>query len=148
MQAAGVSRSPRREMFGACTGALLDFLVVSMSGLLVPLMALDFGASPATIGVLLSVTSVGSLVAAVPAGFLVARLGTRRLIVQSCFLTGAACLYVYIFPSLLSLFIGLTVFGVGWTVFAVAVQCHVGAIGGRDASSNFGWYGTAVAMAR
>jgi len=60
MQAAGVSRSPRREMIGACTGALLDFLVVSMSGLLVPLMALDFGASPATIGVLLSVTSVGS----------------------------------------------------------------------------------------
>jgi MFS family permease len=54
---------------------------------------------------------------------------------------------VYLFPSLLSLFVGLTVFGIGWTVFAVAVQCHIGSIGGgRDASSNFGWYGTSVAL--
>lgn len=136
-----------REMVGSCTGALLDFLVVSMSGLLVPLMAVDLGASPAAIGVLLSVSSIGSLVAAVPAGFLVARMGTRSLIVGSCFLTGASCLYVYGFPSLLSLFLGLTVFGVGWTVFAVAVQCHIGGIGGGgDASSNFGWYGTSVAV--
>jgi len=134
-------------MVGTCAGALLDFLVVSMSGLLVPLMAVDLGASPAMIGVLLSVSGVGSLIAAVPAGVLVARMGTRRLIVGSCFLTGAACLYVYLSPSMASLFFGLTVFGIGWTVFAVAVQCHIGSIGGGgDASSNFGWYGTSVAV--
>lgn len=146
MQAAGVSRSRSRQMIGACTGALLEFLVVSMSGLLVPLMALDLGADTAMIGVLLSVTSIGALLASVPAGFLVARVGTRCLVVGSCCLAAASCLSVVVFPSLASLFVGLTVFGVAWTVFAVAVQCHIGAIGGGDASTNFGWYGTAVAV--
>ncbi len=149
MTGAGVATQARRpgEMLGTCTGALLEFLVVSMSGLLVPLMAMELGASAAGIGVLIGVTNLGALVAAVPAGFLVARMGTRRLIVGSCVLAGASCFFVYLFPSIASLYLGLTVFGVGWTVFAVAVQCHIGAIGGKgDVNTNFGWYGTSVAL--
>ncbi len=134
-------------MAGACAGSVVVFLVVSMSGLLVPLMAVDMGATPAAIGLLLSVSGIGSLVAAVPAGLVVAAMGTRLVIVGSCIVMGASCLYVFLFPSLVSLFLGLSVFGIGWTALAVAVQCYIGAIGGKEhVSSNFGWYGMSVAV--
>jgi MFS family permease len=136
-----------RDLFGACAGALLQFLVVSMSGLLVPLMALDLGATPQRIGVLLSVSNVGALIAAVPSGMLVSRYGTRAMVVASSVIACLSCLYIYLWPSMTSLLVGLTVFGIGWTVFAVAAQCHIGAIGGEgNSNSNFGWYGTSVAV--
>jgi MFS family permease len=58
-----------------------------------------------------------------------------------------ACCYLYIFPTYNSLYFGLTLYMLCRTFFAVSVQVHVGSLrGARDVSSNFGWYGTAIAI--
>ena len=136
-----------RELFGVCAVSLFSFLSVAMTGLLVPLMALDLGAGPATVGLLIGVSNIGALALAVPAGVMVRRLGARKLLVAAFLIMGAGCLLIYLAPTITALFVGLSVYGLGRTVSAVAIQTHVGGIAGtKDASRNFGWYGTAVAM--
>jgi MFS family permease len=135
------------ELAAACWGALLSFIVVAMAGPLVPLMALDLGASPATLGLLISVANVGALLAAVPSGWVIGRTGSRIPMVAATIVIAGSCLFIHLSPTLPSLFVGLVFFGIGRTVSAVAIQCYVGGLRGTtDASVNFGWYGTAVAV--
>jgi MFS family permease len=67
--------------------------------------------------------------------------------VAATVLIACSCFFIYLSPTLLSLFAGMVFFGIGRTVSAVAIQCYVGGLRGTtDASVNFGWYGTAVAI--
>ena len=135
------------DLTGACAGALLSFLVVAMAGPLIPLMALDLGARPATLGLLVSVANVGALVASVPSGILIGKIGSRGPMVLSTALIAGSCLFIYLYPTLPSLFAGLIFFGIGRTVSAIGIQCYIGGLRGTtDVSTNFGWYGAAVGV--
>lgn len=135
------------ELVAICVGAMLKFIAVSMSAPLIPLAALEMGASPSMMGLILGVSNIGALFCAMPTGFLIRRIGTRLPMVLSGLAMGVSCLFLYLYPTLIGLFVGLTFFGITRTVNAIAIQAHVGALGGRGrAGMNFGWYGTAISV--
>ena len=104
-------RSARRELFGLCIGVMLASTALSMSAPLIPLQVTALGAAPSLLGVLISVTSIGSLLIAVPSGVLAQRFGTRVLVVTASLLIAASCLLIHTLPVIGVFFIGLT-FGI------------------------------------
>ncbi len=135
------------ELIGTCSGAMLTFISVSMSAPLIPLAALELGASPSMMGFLMGVSNIGALLFAIPTGFIIRRAGTRLPIVLSGIAAAASCLFLYLFPTLPGLFIGLILFGIGRTVNAIGIQSHVGGLGRTgEAGANFAWYGIAIAV--
>jgi MFS family permease len=142
-----VKLAEHRELISACSSAMFCFVVVSMSGPLIPLQAIELGASPGMLGLLMGISAVGAVLAAVPSGYIIRSFGTRLPLVLSSLGMSASCFYLYFFPSLLNLFLGLTVFQLFRTVFAVSIQSHVGGLRSTgDVSANFGWYGVAIAV--
>lgn len=136
-----------RQFFGICTGAILAFMGFSMTDPLVPLMVTDLGASPRMLGVLMSLTSIGSCFTAIPAGMLVQHYGTRIPIIMGCILSALSCLFLYFFPSFRALLCGLTIYNIAKIILIVAAQAHVGNLGeGRDASRDFGRYAAATSV--
>ena len=60
-----------RELLGVCVAAALAFAVFNMAAPLVPLMLLDLNASPGLLGLVISVSALGSLFVGIPGGVLV-----------------------------------------------------------------------------
>ena len=142
-----VTASAGRELLGLCVGTAVAFAGFTMSGPLVPLQALALGASPGLIGLLMSVTAVGSLLVAVPAGAAVQRHGTRLPMVLACLLMAASSALPALSPTLGAIFVGLTLFEIGRILVIVGAQGHVANLGtGRDSGLDFGWYGSAAAI--
>jgi len=126
---------------------MLCFIVVSMSGPLIPLQAIGLGASPGLLGLLMGLSALGAIFAAVPSGYFVRSYGTRIPLTVASLAMAGCCLFLYLFPSLLNLFLGLTGFQLFRTVFAVSIQSHVGGLRSTgDVSANFGWYGVAIGV--
>lgn len=87
-----------------------------------PLLAIELGASLGQAALAVALLGVGSLIASLPAGALVARIGERRAlaaagIVDALAMTGAA-----LAPSLLWLALAVTASGMAWAVFLLARQ--------------------------
>jgi MFS family permease len=135
-----------RELIGLCVGASFVFVVFTMSGPLVPLMLMDLGASPSLLGLVLSVSAIGSLVVGVPGGLLVKRFGTRLPIIAGGGLVAASTLFLGFYPTIPGLFIGLSLMEVGKIILILGAQAHVGHLGeNRDVNLDFGWYSSAAA---
>ena len=116
-------------------------LVMSMSRPLVPLQAIGMGASPGLLGILMSISALGAVFAAVPSGYFIRSYGTRLPLTVASIAMSGCCLFLYLFPSLLNLFLGLTVLQLFRTIFGVSIQSHVGDLRSTgDVSANFGWY--------
>jgi MFS family permease len=136
-----------RELITACLGAMSCFIIVSMSMPLIPLQAVELGASPTLVGLLVGISAFGAIFAAVPAGYFARSYGTRLPLSLASAGMGCCCLFLYLFPSLFNLFVGLTIFNLFRTVFGVSIQSHVGSLRSTgDVSANFGWYGVAIAV--
>lgn len=135
------------ELLALCVCMAIAFMAFSMCAPLIPLQAAALGASPQLIGLLISITTVGGLVAAVPAGIAVQRFGTRSPIVFSCLLMTGGTFLVFLWPTMRALFAGITLFEIGRLVSVVGAQGHVANLGGqRDAGLDYGWYGSATAI--
>ncbi len=114
-----------------------------MISLFVPLFAFELGASPAQIGLLISLGFVLPLFLAMPLGGLVDRRGSRGLITLSCVVTAVAPLLVWAWPSLIALGILRVVTGVTQLLLVVAAQRHIATLGrGPAAERSFGWFST------
>ena len=136
-----------RELFGLCIVAGIAFMSWTMMGPLVPLLLLDLKATPSLLGIVLSVSTVGSLLIAVPGGHLAKYWGTRKLMFRAGLISVLSALFLAAFPTVLGLFIGLVILEIGKILFIIGAQAHVSTLGeGRDLSLDFGWYGTAVAI--
>jgi MFS family permease len=110
--------------------------VLTGSRVIVSLNALSTGASPLTVGVLMSPYSVLPMLFSVAAGRLSDRIGTRRpLGVGAAVITVAAALPVA-FPGLPALYVSATLLGFGFMVVQIAAQNATGAIGGPDARAH------------
>lgn len=94
-------------------------------GAIMPVLALrarDLGADVSTAAAIVALTGVGMLLASLPAGALVARIGERRALVGAGFVDAAAMAFAALTDSVLGLAVGVLLSGVCWTLFLIARQ--------------------------
>lgn len=122
------------------TLAILLHLAFAGSRVALSLFAINLGASPFTIGVLVSLFALLPMTFSVAAGGLIDRIGVRKPM-----LMGAASLFIGIMlivisPNLQTLFIASCFIGSGSVLFHIAVH-YVAAVIGRpkDRARNFSW---------
>ncbi|KRF34883.1 MFS transporter [Nocardioides sp. Soil805] len=94
-------------------------------GAVMPVLALrarDLGADVSTAAVVVALLGVGSLLASLPAGALVARLGERRVLTVVGCLDAVAMASAAVTESVLALGMAITFSGMTWTAFIMARQ--------------------------
>ncbi|WP_246056549.1 MFS transporter [Nocardioides eburneiflavus] len=94
-------------------------------GAIMPVLALrarDLGADVSTAAAIVALTGVGMLLASLPAGALVARVGERRALVAAGFVDAVAMAFAALTDSVLGLAVGVLLSGVCWTLFLIARQ--------------------------
>jgi MFS family permease len=108
--------------------------------LAISLTALAMGASPLTVGVLVSLVAALPMVLAVPAGRLVDRIGVRYPIIVAVAFLGLAVVLPGAFPAFPVLFVAAAGAGVGFMLCHISIQHTVGE-GSTEAQrrDNFGW---------
>jgi len=94
-------------------------------GAMMPVLALrarDLGADVSTAAAIVALTSVGMLVASLPAGALVARIGERRALVAAGFADAGAMTLAAVTDSVAGLAVAVVLSGMCWTMFLIARQ--------------------------
>lgn len=94
-------------------------------GAIMPVLALrarDLGADVSTAAFIVALTGVGMLLASLPAGALVARIGERHALVAAGFADAGAMAFAALTDSVLGLALGVLLSGVCWTMFLIARQ--------------------------
>lgn len=94
-------------------------------GAVMPVLALrarELGADVSTAAVVVALLGVGSLIASLPAGALVARLGERRVLTVVGCLDAVAMVAAALTDSVLALGLAVTFSGMTWTAFLMARQ--------------------------
>lgn len=94
-------------------------------GAVMPVLALrarELGADVSTAAVVVAVLGLGMLVASLPAGALVARVGERTALLAVGALDGLAMSFAAVTDSVLGLSAAVFVSGMSWTVFLIARQ--------------------------
>lgn len=115
-------------------------MAFSSSRVALSLFAISLGASPFTVGVVVSLLALLPMTFSVAAGRMVDRIGVRRPM-----LAGAASIFIgitliVIWPRLETLFAASCFIGSGWILFHIATN-YVAAVSGRpeDRARNFSW---------
>lgn len=112
--------------------AFLSFLMHVGNGggrVVLSLAAIQFGATPAQIGLMVSLMAVFSTVLAVPLGRLSDRIGVRLPMMVGSAGIGIALLLPLAVPALGTLFVTAVLMGIGFTSYQVSVTNLTGAIG-------------------
>ncbi len=116
-----------------------------MTSTLAPLLAVSLGASPATLGLIVSATFLFPLFLAIPTGQLVDRVGGKPVAIAGTLLLFAAPVWVAIDASIAALLALQVLTGLGQLLAVVAAQSLVARFGeGRDRERNYGVYGAFV----
>lgn len=104
-------------------------VVASMGhGAVLPVLALrarELGADVGTAALVVGMLGVGMLLASLPAGALVARIGERRTLLLGGFVDGAALLAAAVTTSVVGLGVAVGVSGMAWTAFLLARQGYM-----------------------
>jgi DHA1 family multidrug resistance protein-like MFS transporter len=101
------------------------------------------------LGTVVGVGALGSLLFAVPGGWLADQWGYRPLMLRSALLCAASVLLVAFFPSITGLMVGLFFLEIGRQLFVLAAQSLVAGLGPeRDLNLDFGWLNTAFAVSQ
>ena len=117
------------------------------SRLSISLAALSLGASPLTVGVLLSLFAALPMMLGVPAGRMVDRIGIRRPILAATLLLVVSVVLPAAWPGLVSLHLAAAGAGTGFMLFHICAQHAVGAMGTEDdRKANFGWLALAFSI--
>ncbi|MCE9680917.1 MFS transporter [Halomonas alkalisoli] len=134
-------RSAIRNLVMVCIGLTSVFVAQTMLLLAVPLRALELGASPSLVGVILSAPYLLPLMFAIPLGGIVTRIGPQKV-----FFIGAIGMMIGPWMSLLAPTFGgllatqITI-GLAHVVMVIAAQSVVAGLGrGRALERYFGWY--------
>ena len=97
-------------------------------GAMMPVLALrarELGASVAMAAFVVALTSIGMLIASLPAGAVIARIGERRALVVAGVLDGAAMAAAAVTPTVALLGVAVVASGMMWTVFLIARQAFM-----------------------
>jgi MFS family permease len=124
------ARPDSRTLAALIPLGIANHAVFTGSRVIVALEALSRGASPFTVGVLVSLYALLPMFLSVVAGRVVDRIGARRPMLFGSVLIGVAATLPVAFPGLPSLFAGATLLGVGFMAFQLAAQNTTGEIGG------------------
>ena len=127
------ARPDSRTLAALIPLGIANHAVFTGSRVIVALEALSRGASPFTVGVLVSLYALLPMFLSVVAGRVVDRIGARRPMLFGSVLIGVAATLPVAFPGLPSLFAGATLLGVGFMAFQLAAQNTTGEIGGPTA---------------
>ena len=115
--------------------------VLTGSRVIVSLNALSSGASPFTVGVLMSLYSVLPMFFAVAAGRLSDRIGTRRPLGAGAAVIAVGAALPVAIPGLPALYASATLLGVGFMAVQIAAQNATGSIGAPEARArNFSMF--------
>lgn len=97
-------------------------------GAVLPVLALrarELGADVSTAALVVGLLGVGMLLASLPAGSLVARIGERRTLFLGGFVDAAALLGATLTGSVLGLGVAVVLSGMAWTAFLIARQGYM-----------------------
>ncbi|MEN9783887.1 MAG: hypothetical protein RJA24_1230 [Pseudomonadota bacterium] len=112
------------------------------------LYALELGATPLHIGLLLATYGVFPLLLAVTAGRIADRYGSRIPLIAGMIVSTIGAILPWFAPSMTLLFAAAAVTGFGFILGQVALQSLVGTLGeGKDRTRNFNNYALIVAVA-
>ncbi|MEN3367603.1 MAG: hypothetical protein V7606_4877 [Burkholderiales bacterium] len=121
--------------------AVLNQIGQKGSKVLISLSAIDLGASPITIGMLIAMYAVFPLLLAVYAGRVTDRIGARWPMVLGSFGMTVALVLPAAFPSLVALFCAAALLGISNIFFHVSCHNLIGSLGtAQDRTSNFGTF--------
>jgi MFS family permease len=110
------------------------------SKVVVTLLAVQLGASPATIGVLAALYGLAPLMAGVHAGRITDTAGVRPPLMAGAAMVAAAMLCGYLFQSIAGLAVVAVLLGMGFVYYNVAIQNFAGMHGEpRERARNFSW---------
>ncbi len=139
--------SERRDLTLLCVASATAMVGWSMVLLLVPLLALRFGASPTGVGALIAAGSIVPLVLAVPTGTFVDRWGARRVVLLGFAGSFAAMVPMAIEPSLAWLVVAYVLGNAVQNAYFIGAQALVAALGraGKSREAAYGWWTTAMA---
>ena len=134
-----MSRTPdsRRSLAALILLGIANHAVLSGSRVAVSLAALAQGATPFTVGVLVSLYAVLPMLLAVPAGRFCDRVGARRPMLAGCVLIAAGASLPVLFAGMPALYASAALLGVGFMVFQVAAQNATGELGGNNRAQSF-----------
>ena len=91
----------------------------------VPLFAKDLGAGLALAGLVVTMRGVGSMIADVPAGLLVSRVGGRGAMLVGGIATALACIGIALSPNVLMLTVFVVVTGMGQAIWVVSRLAYI-----------------------
>jgi predicted MFS family arabinose efflux permease len=106
----------------------------------ISLTALASGATPLTVGVLMSLIAALPMLLGVPAGRLVDRIGVRVPIIAAMCLLIVAVIVPGVFPGAIALHFAAAGIGTGFALFHICAQHMVGEMSSDESRrDNFGW---------
>jgi MFS family permease len=126
----GGTRADSRTLATLILLGVANHSVLAGSRVVVALDALAMGASPFTVGVLISLYALLPMVLSVAAGRLVDRIGVRRPMLAGSVAIGMAATLPFALPGLPALFGSALLLGVGFMAFQIAAQKTTGELGG------------------
>lgn len=127
--------------------AVLNQIAFKGSKMLVALHAIELGARPFSLGLLISAYACVPLLLSVHAGRLSDRFGARRPMIAGSFGIAAGLLLPVALPTLPALYVSATLIGIANVYFHVAAHKLVGSLGdGAKRTHNFGLFSLGAAV--
>lgn len=126
MSARAGARWPSRTLAGLIALGVCNHVTLSGARVAVALDALDRGASPATVGVLVALFALLPVFLGVPVGRLADRIGVRRPMLWGSVGTAAGAMLPFAFPGLPALYAAAALIGGSFTLFQVPAQRATG----------------------
>lgn len=128
--------------------AMLTQIALKGSRMLLSLHAIDLGAGPFAIGLLIAMYAVFPLLLALTAGKTADRIGPRWPLIVGSFGVVAGLAVPAFFPGLPALYFSPALIGIFWIFFHVSAHQLVGALGeGPERVRNFGTFSLGAAVA-
>ncbi len=119
----------RRTLVALIPLAIANHAVLAGNRITVSLDAIARGASPFTVGVLMSLYAVFPMLLAISAGRITDRLGARRPMLLGTAAIGVGALLPLLLPGMPALYASASIVGVGFMAFQVAAQNAAGELG-------------------
>jgi len=120
------ARWPSRTLAGLIALGVCNHVTLSGARVAVALDALDRGASPATVGVLVALFALLPVFLGVPVGRLADRIGVRRPMLWGSVGAAAGAMLPFAFPGLPALYAAAALIGGSFTLFQVPAQRATG----------------------
>lgn len=136
-----------KEFACICLSLGTAFLVQTMLLVAVPLAAIELGATPLMLGLIVSAPFVLPLLLALPFGSLVARLGSPRTLQLGALAMVIGTGLLVIVPGFRGLIAGQLVIGLAQLLMIISAQTAITYLGqGKALEKYFGWYTTYLSI--